>query len=215
MLVSPQQQLRQATLLNGNTRNVLDSLATQLNTNTVSQLLNLTSSANINLQQQIAALLEAQKRQQELPAQIQQSLLINNTALQQRQQQLAQQQLAQQRAQQAMPNITAGRPPTNASHITTERGPACNERRLHSGFQRAASDDYVRIIRHQDLSEDNVRKIQIPVPEALQIDPSKLKKAFKNICKFDCRLSSAWRTTSYSTSDAGKKSFFTKSTWLF
>jgi hypothetical protein len=124
------------------------------------------------LQQQLAALLEAQKRQSELPTQIQQSLLINNNAMQQRQQ-MAQQQLAQQRAaQQAMPNITAGRPANNVSHITTERGPSYNERRLHSGFQRAASDDYVRIIRHQDLSEDNVRKIQIPVPEALQVDPS-------------------------------------------
>lgn len=169
-LVSPQQQLRQATLLNGNSRNVLDSVVSQLNTNAVSQLLNMTSNANMNLQQQITALL-VQKQQQELPAQIQQSLLINNTAALQRQQQLAQQQLAQQqRAQQTLSSITTGRPVTG--NITTERGPS-NERRVHSGFQRAASDDYVRIIRHQDLSEDNVRRIQIPVREALEIDPSK------------------------------------------
>jgi hypothetical protein len=174
-------------------------VVSQLNVNAVSQLLNMTSNANLNLQQQLSALLEAQKRQQELPSQIQQTLLINNTALQQRQQ-MAQQQLAQQRAQQAMPNITAGRPATNASHITTERGPSCNERRLHSGFQRAASDDYVRIIRHEDLSEDNVRKIQIPVPEALQIDPSKCVGLFKNF--HILRLSTTWRTASNSASDA-------------
>ncbi|KAI6187793.1 hypothetical protein M3Y98_00283400 [Aphelenchoides besseyi] len=46
------------------------------------------------------------------------------------------------------------------------------ERRLNTGFQRAASDDYVRIIRQQDLSEDNVRSITIPVPQASQTDPN-------------------------------------------
>lgn len=158
--------------MNGNTRSLLD----QLNPNAMSQLLNITSGANINmnLQQQIAQLLQAKNQQVELPTQIQQSLLINNNAaaMQQRQQ-IALLQAQQERAQQqALPSITAGRPGATTAHITTERGPPMNERRMHTGFQRAASDDYVRIIRHQDLSEDNVRKIQIPVPEALQIDPS-------------------------------------------
>lgn len=131
-LVSPQQQLRQATLLNGTNRNVLDSVVSQLNSNAVSQLLNMTNNANVNLQQQLASLLQVHKQQNELPSQIQQSLLINNNAaLQNQQRQLAllqAQKQAQERAQQSLPNITAGRPPT--STITTERGPACNERRV-------------------------------------------------------------------------------------
>jgi hypothetical protein len=166
--------------MNGNTRSLLDSVA-QLNPNAVSQLLNMTSNANMNLQQQIAQLLQAKNQQVELPTQIQQSLLINNNvaALQQQRQQMALLQAQQERAQQqALPSITAGRP--GATHITTERGPPMGERRIHTGFQRAASDDYVRIIRHQDLSEDNVRKIQIPVPEALQIDPSNIFKIATN-----------------------------------
>lgn len=136
MLVSPQQQLRQATLLNGNNRSVLDSVVSQLNSNAVTQLLNMTSNANVNLQQQLSALLQAQKQQQELPAQIQQSLLINNNAaLQQHQRQLAllqAQKQEQERARQALPNIAAGRQQPGVTHITTERGPACNERRVSS-----------------------------------------------------------------------------------
>ncbi|CAD5215244.1 unnamed protein product [Bursaphelenchus okinawaensis] len=199
VMMSPPQQLRQQPLYNNTVSSNATSNSNIPQSQTLSSLLTV-ASANPALYQMLINQLTQQKPQpqaaqpvpqvqnqtlNQLPSAIsslphlQQNLLFNPALQQQQrehiQQQAQQQQLAQQAAQQRQLQ-QARNTLFNAKPQDTQAKPNMNidrsvERRLH-GFQRAATDDYVRLIKENDLSEANVERIQIPVPQAIEVDPS-------------------------------------------
>ncbi|KAI1725566.1 protein lin-14 [Ditylenchus destructor] len=105
------------------------------------------------------------------------SLLLQQQQQQQRQAALQQaQQLQRQQAQHNFrmdPHIQFRKnsdptPTVGGNHSGGDRGIILDR---STEKRRAASDDYVRTIRQQNLSEHNISKIAIPVAEAFQADP--------------------------------------------
>ncbi|KAI1732060.1 protein lin-14 [Ditylenchus destructor] len=114
--------------------------------------------------------------------QLQNNLALHASLLlqqQQQQRQVALQQAQQLQRQQAQHNFRMDphmqfrknsdpTPNVGGNHSGGDRGIILDR---STEKRRAASDDYVRIIRQQNLSEHNISKIAVPVAEAFQADP--------------------------------------------
>ncbi|CAD5221200.1 unnamed protein product [Bursaphelenchus xylophilus] len=202
VMMSPPQQVRQPAMFNSLQSNNLSATSNSNipQSQTLSSLLTIASN-NPALYQMLINQLTQQKVQPQNPQQpaqvsnqalsslssaisslpqLQQNLLFNPSLQQQQrehlqqqaaqQQQLAQQAVQQRQIQQARSTLFNAKQQESSpkQSVTMDRN---GERRMH-GFPRAASDDYVRLIKEHDLSEANVETIQIPVSQALEVDPN-------------------------------------------